>query len=129
VKRGKYPIPKKIPLSLLRGFFIATNKFVVTMEKNNSISVPIITDSILEFKCSFRKAKVSVRAGESRELKLEFNGCNLFFWVNSNVIAKMLTGGLGGHLAPPSGALRRGALITPSEQRLSLALRRARLIA
>jgi hypothetical protein len=49
-------------------------------------------------------------------------GCNLFFGVNSKVIPKLLTGG-------SDAILRRGALITPSEQRLSLALRRARLIA
>ncbi|MDR1753837.1 MAG: zinc ribbon domain-containing protein [Eubacterium sp.] len=41
--------------------------------RNESISIPIQNDSILDFKCFFRKAKIAVKKGEYRELKLEFN--------------------------------------------------------
>ena len=46
---------------------------VGTLNKGESITVPIPMDSMLEFKCAFRKASIMVKAGMRTELQLEFN--------------------------------------------------------
>ena len=47
-------------------------KHIGTINKGESITVPVTVDSLFEFKCAFRKTRIMVKAGKRSELKLDF---------------------------------------------------------